>query len=494
MAQPGSQTSTHVISRHWLARAWHFGLGTRVSLLLVIFLLLTEVMIFVPAIANVRLNWFNDRLAAAHTAALVFTASPQDMIPESLAMEILDSVGSKTIAIKMHGMKRLLAVSDMPVAIDETIDLRETSLLNSIPGAARSLVARHNRVLNLKGPAPMGGDFIEIVLDEAPLQALMRSTSQTILEVSILISGLLAVLAALSLHYFVLKPVRHLTQNLMSFAEDPEDIRRIMVPSGARHELGQAENALSHMQNSLYHELKNKKHLAALGLAVAKINHDLRNMLASAQLFSDRLARVTDPQARLIGTKLIATLDRAIGFCQSSLTFGRSVEPKPAPAWLELKPVLAELQEMLGLGDMSGISFEVIMPDDLTVFADSEQLGRILHNILRNAVQALQDHPTPMACIRVTGSSHPDSTCLQIEDNGPGIPARLKTGLFEPFQSSSRPGGTGLGLAIAAELVRAHGGTLSLEECAAGTCFHIRLPRPIKSPSDSKPSRFSIQN
>eukprot|EP01037_Dinobryon_pediforme_P002444 gene2444-2482_t len=467
-------------SRKWLLRIGRFGLGMRVSLLLVIFMILTEIMIFVPAIANVRLNWFNDRLAAAHTAALVFTTSPRDMIPDALAMEILDSVGSKTIAIRMHGMKRLLAVSDMPLSIDETIDLRETSLLDSIPGAARSLFASKNRVLNLKGPAPMGGDFIEIVLDDAPLQQLMRETSRTILGVSVLISGLLALLAAMSLHFMVLKPVRHLTKNLMSFAENPEDIRRIMVPSGAYHELGQAEDALSHMQYSLYHELKQKKHLAALGLAVAKINHDLRNMLASAQLFSDRLAMVTDPQARLIGTKLIATLDRAIGFCQSSLTYGRSVEQKPTPVWIDARPLLSELQEMLGLGEQSGIKFIVIMPDDLAVFADSEQLSRILHNILRNAVQALQEHPTPDHFIQITGISEADSVLLQIKDNGPGIPPHIKPGLFEAFQSSSKPGGTGLGLAIAAELVHAHGGTLSLCEQTTGTCFHIRLPHPAK--------------
>jgi len=461
-------------------RARGLGLGLRVSLLIVVFVILAEVMIYIPAISSFRLSWLKDRLAAANTAALVFAASPQDMIPESLAMEILDSVGSKTIVMKIHGTRRLLAVSDMPVKVDENVDLRDATPLNAIGAACMTLLTGENRVLNVKGPAPMGGDFIEIVLDEAPLQRAMLAASGTILAISALISGLVAILAALALHFMVLRPVRRLTNNVMSFAENPEDIRRIIVPSGAGHEIGGAEIALAEMQSALHHELKHKKHLAALGLAVAKINHDLRNMLASAQLFSDRLALLTDPQARKIGTKLIATLDRAINFCQSTLAYGRSIEATPAPRWLHVNGPLQEAGEALGLSPDSRPRLLIFVAQECEIFADPEHLSRILLNLLRNAAQALRECDEGVSGeIKIESGRGAQSVWLEIADNGPGIPPKKRGGLFQAFQSSARAGGSGLGLSIAAELMQAHGGSIELIERERGACFRLNFPLPL---------------
>ena len=86
--------------------------------------MIAELLIYVPAIANFRMNRLNDRLAAANTAALVLDAAPSGMVPDSLARQILDSIGARAVAIKMGQQRRLLASADLPAAIDHDIDMR----------------------------------------------------------------------------------------------------------------------------------------------------------------------------------------------------------------------------------------------------------------------------------------------------------------------------------------------------------------------------------
>jgi signal transduction histidine kinase len=275
------------------AHGVRFGLGGRLVALVIIFVMLSEVAVYVPSIANFRNSWLRDRLSAASTAALVFEASPIEMVPPNLAAAILDSVGAKTIVLKMSDNRRLLAASDMPPRIDESFDLRAPSPWTSIAAAFRSLAANDGRILQVVGDAPMGAQFMEITLDETPLRRAMFTYSTNILLLSLVISGVVAALALLALHLMVLRPVRRLTSSITAFGAEPENATLIIEPSGRAHEIGVAEDALALMQRSLVRELSQAKHLAALGLAVAKINHDLRNILASAQLLSDRMAELS---------------------------------------------------------------------------------------------------------------------------------------------------------------------------------------------------------
>ena len=87
------------------------GLSGKLLVLTILFVMMAEVLIYVPSIANFRLNWLSDRLAAAHTAALVLEAAPSGMVPETLARQILNSVGARAVAMKMGTQRRLLAVS-----------------------------------------------------------------------------------------------------------------------------------------------------------------------------------------------------------------------------------------------------------------------------------------------------------------------------------------------------------------------------------------------
>ena len=467
------------------------GLAGRVLLLVIGFVMLAEVTIYVPSIANFREAWLRDRLSAASTAVLLLDATAVQ-VPERLVIDALAAVRAKSIVLKMQDSRRLLAASDLPPSIDARYDMREASFVDAISAAFRTLTTRRNRTISVIGPAPMNGEYIEITLSEAPLQKAMLIYSRNILLLSLVISLIVATLAAISIHWLVLRPVRRLTSSLISFGAAPEDASHVIRPSGMGHEIGRAEEALADMQRALSRELNEKKNLAALGLAVAKVSHDLRNMLASAQLLSDRLALSTDPVAQRLAPKLVATLDRAIAFCQSTLTYGRAVERVPDMHVLRLQAVVAEAAEILSPEGHPRITLRNEVPRQIKILADSEQVFRIFLNLLRNAFEALETagpQPGRAAEVIVTASRHDGLVVVEVADTGPGVPKAARKRLFEPFKASSRQGGTGLGLAIAADLVRAHGGTIALmpSEPGEGATFRITLPAPPKGTETRPP-------
>jgi signal transduction histidine kinase len=464
-------------------RALRLGLSGKLLVLTILFVMIAEVLIYVPSIANFRRNWLNDRLSAAYTAALVLEAAPGAMVPESLARQVLDSIGARAVAMKMGQQRRLLAVSDMPPTVDYDIDMRDMSLFREIMDAFGTLFENDKVVLRVVGPAPMGGEFVEIVINEAPLQAAMLRYSANILLVSVLISGIAAMLVYFSLHYLFVRPLRRVIGNIMAFHDDPENPARVAVASGRQDEIGTAEREFAAMQRDLASMLQQKNRLAALGLAVSKINHDLRNLLSSAQLFSDQLSSLPDPRVQRFSPKLMRALERAIAFCESTLSYGRAQEAPPDRRPIALEPVVEEVRETLGLDPAGPIRWVSAVERGLTVDADPDQLFRVLLNLARNAVQAFESR-TPQETrkdpgrdqVRITGRREGAVAVIEVSDTGPGIPDKAREHLFEAFQGSTRTGGSGLGLAIAAELVRAHGGEIRLVEGTIGATFRVTIP------------------
>jgi signal transduction histidine kinase len=455
------------------------GLSGKLLILTILFVMIAEVLIYVPSIATFRRNWLNDRLSAAYTAALVLEAAPGAMVPDSLARQILDSIDARAVAMKMGTQRRLLAASDMPPTVDYDIDMRNMSLWREIIDSFGTLVDSGSITLRVMGPAPMGGEFVEIVIDEAPLRSAMLRYSGTILLLSLVVSGIAAMLVYLSLHYLFVRPLRRMTANMMAFHGDPENPARIIVASGRGDEIGTAERELAAMQSDLASMLQHKNRLAALGLAVSKINHDLRNLLASAQLFSDRLSSLPDPHVQRFAPKLMRALERAIAFCQSTLSYGAAQEPPPDRRATELQPCIEEVRDTLGLEPDARIRWVSAVERGLMVDADPDQLFRVLLNLARNAMQALEIR-SPLDPnrdqVRITGRREGAVVVIEVSDTGPGITEAARAHLFEAFQGSTRTGGSGLGLAIAAELVRAHGGEIRLVEGTIGATFRVTIP------------------
>jgi signal transduction histidine kinase len=460
-------------------RALRLGLSGKLLLLTTLFVMIAEVLIYVPSIANFRLNWLNDRLAAAYTAALVLDAAPSGMVPETLAKQILDSIGARAVAMKMGARRRMLAVTETPPPIDRDFDMRNVSAFAAIYDAFDALLDNTRGVMRVVGPAPMGGEFIELVMDEPPLHAAMVRFSTNILLLSLVISGITATLVYLALHYMFVRPMRRLTANMIAFRHDPENASRIILPSGRLDEIGTTERELATMQIELASMLHQKSRLAALGLAVAKINHDLRNLLSTAQLFSDRLSSLPDPGVQRFAPKLMRALERAIAYCQSTLSYGRVSEAPPDRRMVALEPLVEEVYDTLGLAPDAPVRWISAVERGLMVDADPDQLFRILLNLARNGMQALESRAARdpgRDQIRITGRREGSVVVVEVSDTGPGFSERARAHLFEAFQGSTRSGGAGLGLAIAAELVRAHGGEIGLVEGTIGATLRITIP------------------
>ncbi len=367
------------------------GLSAKLLLLTILFVMLAEVLVFVPSVSNFRRQWLMERLAVAQIASLAAEAAPGGQLPKMLRDELLQNANVKSISVKRADSRQLIIQMDMSADIDATYDLRNASWLALITDALMVYVAPDDRVIRIVGEAGFNvGELIDVVMGEAPLKAAMIGYGLDILGLSILISIITAALVYLSLDALLVKPMTKLTWNIVRFSERPEDPTRVINPSSRRDEIGTAERELSAMQQELSETLSQKSRLAALGLAVSKISHDLRNMLSSAQLLSDRLSTVKDPTVQRLVPKLLASLDRAIRLCARTLDFGQAQEMPPRRKRFVLAPLVAEVGDSLGLPRPKLIDWTVQVEETLEVDADRDQLFRVLSNLCRNAVQALE--------------------------------------------------------------------------------------------------------
>ena len=459
-------------------RGW--SLSAKLLILTAMFVMISEVLIYVPSIANFRNTWLNDRLATARVTAMALRFGVgRDETPR---MELLKATGVHAIAVRNHDRRQLFSADVLPRAVERHVDMRIMSPLRSIAESFDILAWGGRRLLRVVGATDTPGELIEMVLDEKPLRDAMLVYSRNILALSLIISLITATLVYFSLRWLLVRPLQRLTRSMASFSGDPEDASRVITASGRTDELGRAETELADMQRQLGQTLQHQRRLAGLGLAVSKINHDLRNMLASAQLVSDRLGHLPDPTVQRLAPKLINALDRAISYTGSVLAYGGAQEAPPDRRLVDLAGIVDDVGEILEMPDHRIIRWSNEVAPGFEVDADPEQLFRVLSNLCRNAVQALESDADPAIISRLTISAHRagDVVTIRVADTGPGIPKRAREHLFEAFQGSLRKGGTGLGLAIAAELVHAHGGAITLVEDSPGAVFEFTLPgRPV---------------
>ncbi len=452
------------------------GLSAKLLLLTILFVMLAEVLVFVPSVSNFRRQWLMERLTTAQIASLAAEAAPGGQLPATLRDELLERAQVKAIAVKRDASRTLIIEMAMPAHIDASYDLRDASWATLIADALMVYVRPEDRVIRVAGdPGFHEGEMIEVVMGEAPLKTAMIGYGLSILGLSILISIITAALVYLSLDALLVKPMTKLTWNIVRFSERPEDPTRVIEPSTRRDEIGTAERELSSMQKELAETLSQRSRLAALGLAVSKISHDLRNMLSSAQLLSDRLITVKDPTVQRLVPKLIASLDRAIRLCAQTLNYGQAQETPPRRKRFRLAPLIREVGDSLGLPRQQ-IGWTVKIEEILEVDADRDQLYRVLSNLCRNAVQALESEGEIEGEIVVEGRREGAVTVIEVADTGPGVPEKARAHLFKAFQGGARKGGTGLGLAIAHELIQAHGGQVTLIDNECGATFRVTIP------------------
>ncbi|PCJ70401.1 MAG: histidine kinase [Rhodobiaceae bacterium] len=449
-------------------------LSAQLLVLTILFVMLAEILIFVPSLSNFRDTWIQQRLARAQIATLALEVAPDNIVSTRLRDELLENAEAFAVVLHRDAARRLILRDDMPPAINVTYDLRDATFMDLVIGMIDSMMASDGRIVRvIERPRFEGGDFIEIVFDETPLRDAMYSYSANILTLSIFISILTASLVFLALNRFLVVPMRRITENMVSFSEKPDDASRMIVPSARLDEIGVAERELADLQAQVRSTLNQQSRLAALGTAISKINHDLRNILANAQLISDRLAGIDDPAVQNLAPRLFASIDRAINLCTSTLKFGSAEEAPPVRRKVKLSELVTEAIEAVGITDENAINVRFEIDDDLEIDADPDHMFRVLLNLGRNAVQAMERGGD----LLIRARSEESGVTIDLRDTGPGIPDIARERLFQPFGGSTRQGGTGLGLAISADLVRAHGGTLELVETGEqGTLFRVHIP------------------
>jgi signal transduction histidine kinase len=448
-------------------------LSARLLILTIFFVMVGEVLIFVPSVARFRMTYFEDHLAAGYLATLALEASPTGQLDQHLIDKLLSRVGAQGVGLYRADGTTLRLDRANPPRPDFTIDLTHPNILLAIRGSFRTLLSEGNRILRVLGPAgATKADTVEVLLDEAPLRNELWDFGIRILQLSLVLSLITAALVYLSLHWLLVRPMRRITASMVEFRDDPEDASRVIAASGRRDEIGVAERELAELQRTVRRALGQRARLAALGTAVTKINHDLRNILATARLVTDGLAASAAPEVRRVAPRLLDAIDRAIALCTGTLDFSREGTPPLAPSRFALAPLIAEIGPGLAVSEQD-LAIDCTIPADLAVEADRDQLYRVFMNLARNAVEAGAHR------LRFSAAREGAAIAVEVADDGPGLAPKARENLFRPFFGSARPGGSGLGLAIARELMRAHGGELALaSSTGAGTVFRLTLPAP----------------
>lgn len=454
-------------------------LSGRFLLLTLLFVLLAEVLIFVPYVARFREDYLLTRVERAQIASLALLAS-DGQISDKLAEELLNTAGVYNVVLRRDAVRELVLSSPVPGPVSATYDLRDNNIGTLMRDGMAALFQPDNTIIRLIGdPVQEAGLLIEVTMNADPLRESLWEYAQRILVLSLIITLATAALLFLSVQRLIVAPIKRVVASMAAYAKAPEDARSQIVPDAHVAELREAEEALQHLQADLTQALRQKERLAQLGGAVARISHDLRNILSTASLLADRIENSTDPAVARSAPKLLNSLNRAINLCESTLAFGKAEEPPPRLALFALRPMvedLVEAERMAGGEAACQVEFLVDVPATLSLRADQEQIHRVLTNLVRNARQAIEATGKP-GSIEVTAREGDEGTLIRVIDTGPGLPPRAKDNLFAAFQGGARKGGTGLGLVIAAELVRGHGGRLELVRSDEdGTEFRLCLP------------------
>ncbi|MGU3574357.1 sensor histidine kinase [Brucellaceae bacterium C25G] len=458
-------------------------LSNKFLLMTMLAVLVAEILIFIPSTASMRIRWLTDLLDTVTPVALMLENERGYIRSRETQDKILYATNTKSISLSNGEQTTLLAQSAQPFVVNASVNPRQTSESQAIWDAFAILFDSTEHNIRVYGAIPDTDKTLEIVVSSKPLRNALLVYARYVAIISLLISVMAAGFIYLIIHEMLLRPVIRMHQEMISFAEKPDDPSRIIQPEERQDELGIAQQQLALMQTNLQQTYTERKHLADLGMAVSKINHDMRNILASAQLMSDSLAEVKDPAVKRFAPRLIRTLSRAINYSESVVAYGSSKETAPNPRRTLLYTIVQDVENIINSDQLHNIHFINAVPEDFTLITDDEQLFRILTNLCRNAMQALQAMPAPIGeddfkkKITVQAMSDGNRILIDVKDNGPGLSPKAKENLFTAFRGSTRNDGTGLGLVIVQDLVRANGGEiLHCEQSEPGAHFQIILP------------------
>ncbi len=458
---------------------WPGGLSARLLTLTILFVAVAAACALPVALASFEEQWLLDRVRAAELASMAPDVAPDRKVSQQIAAQLLTGAGVSRVAIQTDGMRRLVLGGPMLKRAPYVVDLRSQAPASWLTAPFQTLMGGEGRYVRvIASPRFRRGDLVDIVAPDAELKRGLISYLWKLILVAAFVAAVAGVLVYLSLNLFLVRPMQRITNAMERFRADPDDAEARVQLSGRRDEIGRAEVELDLMQADLRVALNSRARLAALGEAVAKINHDLKNMLTSAQIASERLAALKDPKVSQALPRLERALDRAVKLASGVLAYGKTQEAAPEPRPVPLAAAVESAAEEARLAER-GMTLKCDIAAAEQVNADPDQLHRILANLLRNAREAIEhdEGRKKPGRIAVTLARIDNGSLIRVSDNGPGVPERARERLFQPFATSARPDGAGLGLAIARELAQGHGGDLTLAVTGpGGSTFELRLP------------------
>jgi hypothetical protein len=476
-------------------------LSAKLLVLTVIFVFIAELIVLVPSVSDRRIGWLRDRIESAYLVGLALDA-PGEMIDAETAEKLFATADILGVTVDSDGARMPAMTARLTPEqsrVRRFVNLEFDMPQKRMADAWMTMFSAGDHSIRVVGrPENAPGVEVDMFVSQAALRRDLLNFARNVLGLSLIISSLTAAAIFAALNAIIVKPVKRVTRNMMTFEQSPEDASAILVPSRRADEIGVAERSLASLEQRLQTLLAERRRLAALGAGISKISHDLRNILASAQLMSDRLAKSEDPRVRKLSPRLIAALDRAIALSRDTLSYARmdpsalKIEP------VELRPLIDDVfEDCLALG----VDLVNEAPEGLAVSADPTQVYRALFNLVKNAVEALsppgddgEPQPRAGAAVIVRAAAMDGEVAIDVIDNGPGLPQAAIDSLFEPFKGSLKPGGSGLGVAIALEIARAHHGALALlKSDEHGATFRLTLPaapaqNPATPPSGSRGS------
>jgi signal transduction histidine kinase len=453
-----------------------FGLSWRILGLVVVAVMTAEILIFLPSIARFRAEYLGQLIESGTLAALALDATPDNMVTEEVKRTLLDHARVDAVVLVEPNKPKRALLNIEPRPTMPSFNLKEEGALMLIWDALRAMANDGSRYIRVGGVSMrLPNAMVWIVADELPMRIAMYGYASRILVLSIIIALFTAFLLYLALRWLVILPLQTLSSDMTAFRRAPEEPGAERPPTRRRDEIGVVDREFRNLQRELRASLRQKSRLAEVGSATNKINHDLRNMLSTARLLSDRLARSDDERTRALAPTILNTIDRAARLASDAIEYVRD-RPTPRLATIDLADLVDEvgivLQEQGEDRDPNLVRNWVNeVAGEQQVRADRDLLYRVFVNLGRNAFEA--------GASTVTVRSRTDGGHLAIDvcDNGPGVPRDLVEGIFRPFVTGGRAGGAGLGLAIARDLVCAHGGDIAISETSAqGTTFRFTLP------------------
>lgn len=470
-------------------------LSGKLLVLTVLFVMAAEVLIFIPSAALFRQTWLTERAEAAGLLTLAIEGVPNYEGGDMLSRRFMQDTDVIMVAQKRDGMSQLVLGMPPPAGQIILADLRNERRLPLFRDSFRDFFGDGDAYIRiLSAPTVDGVDALEILVPQRALKDAMLDYCRRVLLWSLAISLLTGLMIYGALSRIIVRPIRKLARGLARFRQDPRKRTGVEKPVTRRDEIGQLEREFLDMKSGVRTALKQQERLATLGMAMAKINHDLRNVLTSTQLISDRLASDKDERIRAMGERLVRAVDRGVKLCEATLSFSQSAQEKPEPRPVRIATLIGEAAHDCmasdSMAEKGRVKFINTVESRLTVMADPDHTYRIFHNLFRNAVQAMQasekqvgqaseqvGQASEKRVLKIDAQTKDGKVYIYVRDTGSGIPDDVRADLFKAFTSGIQKGGTGLGLTISRELARAQGGNLYLETTGAdGTVFVISLP------------------